>query len=132
MVAQAGARHAHGERHNEQKVQHDVQRAGEAQEIQRRFAVAHGAQQAGEQIVKQARAQPQKDDADVCALSLKMFSGVFMARSIGSVPRKLAAVATAVTMRDSSIVMATHRRSPASSRAPKRCDTTTRTRWQAR
>ena len=59
------------------------------------------------------------------SLSLKMFSGVFMARSIGSVPRKLAAVATAVTMRDSSIVMATHRRSPASSRAPKRCDTTT-------
>lgn len=45
-------------------------------------------------------------------LSLKMFSGVFMARASVLYQENWAAVATTVTMRDSSIVMATHRAQP--------------------
>ena len=61
----ACARHAHLQVHDAENIQHHVEQRGENQEIQRRAAVAQGAQDAGEQIVENVGKRAGKDDDDV-------------------------------------------------------------------
>ena len=57
--------HAHGDDHNEEQVQPDVQQGGQHQEHHRGAAVAQGTQEAGQDVVQHNGGDPQKDDHNV-------------------------------------------------------------------
>ena len=57
--------HTHSEVHNAENVEADIQQGGKDKKIERRFAVAQCAQDAGEQIVENVGKRAGKDDDDV-------------------------------------------------------------------
>ena len=59
------AEDSHLERHDEQKIQADVQSAGQDQEVQRRFAVAQGAHDAGDHVVQKDERDAGEDPANI-------------------------------------------------------------------
>ena len=59
------AEDSHLERHDEQKIQADVQGAGQDQEVQRRFAVAQGAHDAGDHVVQKDERDAGEDPANI-------------------------------------------------------------------
>ena len=59
------AEDSHFERHDEQKIQADVQGAGQDQEVQRRFAVAQGAHDAGDHVVQKDERDAGEDPANI-------------------------------------------------------------------
>ena len=63
------------EDHDEDQVQHDVQKRGAAQEIQRRHGIANGPQQVGEVIIKEHKDKAHEDDPHIAVHHFHQLAG---------------------------------------------------------